>query len=41
MKKKTDKVKDTFICGLGDNIYEAGVTCVDDPQFQEESRDTL
>lgn len=35
MKKKIDKVKDTFICGLGDNIYEAGVTCVDDPQFME------
>ena len=38
MKKKTDKVKDTFICGLGDmTIYGAGVTCVDDPQFQEKS----
>ena len=37
MKKKIDKVKDTFICGLGDNIYEAGVTCVDDPQFMEKN----
>lgn len=34
MKKKI-KEKDTFICGLGDNIYEKGVTSVNDPQFQE------
>ena len=27
--------KKTFICGLGDNIYENGVTCVDDEQFNE------
>ncbi len=24
-----------FVVGLGDNIYESGVTSVDDPQFEE------
>tara|TARA_Y100000389_G_C17411972_1_gene491468 strand:+ start:338 stop:1216 length:879 start_codon:yes stop_codon:yes gene_type:complete len=33
MKEKI-KDKKIFICGLGDNIYECGVSSVDDEQFQ-------
>ena len=34
---KEYKIK--FICGLGDNIYEAGVTSVNDKQFQTKFED--
>ena len=35
-KAMKTKIKDKkmFICGLGDNIYESGVSSVDDEQFQ-------
>ena len=29
-----EKNKNTFICGLGDNIYDHGVTSVNDIKFQ-------
>lgn len=28
------KYKSSFVCGLGDNIYEAGCICADDKQFE-------
>ena len=31
--KKHIKNKNTFICGLGDNIYEGGGESLDDPHF--------
>jgi len=39
IKDHINKKKNTFICGLGDNIYEEGCTSINDPQFIEKFED--
>ena len=33
LKSHIKEKKDTFVCGLGDNIYDYGCTSISDPQF--------
>ena len=39
LKRLIDRDKLSFVCGLGDNIYNCGVDSLDDPQFKKKFED--